>query len=36
MQKGTSKKEAVLEAVRKFAEAFGIDPMRIRIKKRRS
>jgi hypothetical protein len=29
------KEEAVLEAIRKFAEAFGIDPMRIRIEKQK-
>jgi len=29
------KEEAVLEAIRKFAEAFGIDPMRIKIEKQK-
>jgi hypothetical protein len=27
------KRETVLEAIRSLASAFGIDPMRIRIKK---
>jgi len=27
------KREAALEAIRRFAEAFGIDPMRARIEK---
>ena len=28
------KKEVALEAIRRFAEAFGIDPMKVRIEKR--
>lgn len=28
------KREAALEAIRRFAEAFGIDPMKVRIEKR--
>jgi len=31
-----TKDEIVLEAIRKFVESFGIDPMRIRIEKRRA
>jgi len=31
----TSKNEAVIEAVRSFARALGIDPMRIRIERQR-
>jgi diphthamide synthase (EF-2-diphthine--ammonia ligase) len=29
------RKEIALEAIRRFAEAFGIDPMKIRIEKER-
>jgi hypothetical protein len=29
------KKEVALEAIRRFGEAFGIDPMKIRIEKQR-
>lgn len=31
----SSKEELVLEAIRKFAESFGIEPMRIRIEKQK-